>query len=177
MINFFQNSEIDIGTQEYSSSDQSNSLFKNNNNVVTGYEDFCLANGSLTRYPFKDFDFIGKKVVCYECYQKFASRSSYRVHIGTNICVKPDIIRNPVYVKYKSKHCIKIQTTPAMLGDINVFQTRHRTYANGVRFAKQKQRNYPYKAPRKKTQQKNNNEGEPRKRGRPRKINADSDKV
>lgn len=180
LLIFFQNIETDIGAQKRFSSSQPISLFEKNNNILTEYEDFCIKNGSLTCYPFKDFDFIGKNVVCYKCYQKFASRSSYQVHIGTNICVKPIIIRNPVYMKFKRKYQRK--KTSELLSDIRVFQTRQKSYTNVMQFTvgdEKKQRNYyySYRAPKKRLQKKNNNGGEPRKRGRPRKIKVVTEKV
>lgn len=72
--------------------------------------------------------------------------------------------------------------TSELLSDIRVFQTRQRSYANVMQFTvgdKKKQRNYyySYKEPKKKQKQKKNNGGEPRKRGRPRKIKVVREKV
>lgn len=177
---FLQNSETVIGDQKCYSLSQSISLFEKNNRIFTDYENFSIKNGSLTCYPFKDFDFIGKNVVCYKCYQKFASRSSYKVHIGTNICVKPVIIRNPVYMKFKRKY--HRNKTSELLSDLRVFQTRQKSYTKIMQFTvgdKKKQRNYyySYKDPKKKLKQKKNNGDEPRKRGRPRKIKVVREKV
>lgn len=158
------------------------SLSDKNNSTVTGYEDLCITNGSLARYPSKDFDFVDGKVVCYECYQKFDSRSSYRVHIGTKTCAKPArLLRNLVYTKYKKTGSKKGTRGPAILSDIHVFQTRNRNYTNAMKSATaggpKKQRNAPYKVPEKKPQPHNNTNGEPRKRGRPRKIKVESVQV
>lgn len=79
-------------------------LFEKNNNVKTGYENFCIKKGCIKLLPFQDFDFIGKNVVCQKCCQKFASKMSYKAHVGTDICVRTYNGPNLIYLKYKNKN-------------------------------------------------------------------------
>jgi len=90
-------------------SHQYKDLFKKNNNVKTGYEDTCIKKGAVKYLPFKDFDFIGKNVVCQKCCQKFASRMSYRAHIGTSICIRTYNGPNLVYLKYKNRNSRRLR--------------------------------------------------------------------
>ncbi|XP_050522474.1 uncharacterized protein LOC126895055 [Daktulosphaira vitifoliae] len=79
-------------------------LSDKNNSIKTGYENFLIKKGSLKLLPFKDFDFVGKNVVCQKCCQKFASKMSYRAHIGTDICTRTYNGPNLIYLNYKYKH-------------------------------------------------------------------------
>lgn len=75
-----------------------------NNRTITGYENFRIIKDTLELIPFQDFDFAGKHVVCLKCYQQFASKMSYSVHVGTDICVRFLNVhgrRNDVYLKQK----------------------------------------------------------------------------
>ncbi|KAL4126874.1 hypothetical protein QTP88_011074 [Uroleucon formosanum] len=131
-----------------------------NNSIKTGYENFCIKKGTLKFFPFKDFDFIGKRVVCQKCFQKFASLFSYKAHIGTSICVRTYTGPNSIYLKYKKKNQRSVQKTnkikygenfdsheikknvvnPEML---NTLQTRNKVYSNNII---QKQNNLKEKA-------------------------------
>ncbi|XP_025194386.1 uncharacterized protein LOC112594012 [Melanaphis sacchari] len=79
-------------------------LMYKNNSIKTGYENFCIKKGTLKLFPFKDFDFIGKHVVCQKCCQKFASKLSYKAHVGTGICVRTYNGPNLIYLKYKNRN-------------------------------------------------------------------------
>ncbi|XP_050433417.1 uncharacterized protein LOC126841134 isoform X2 [Adelges cooleyi] len=79
-------------------------LSDKNNSIKTGYEDFQITKGSLKLYPVRDFDFIGKHVVCQKCCQKFASKLSYRAHVNTDICTRTYNGPNLIYLNYKFKH-------------------------------------------------------------------------
>jgi len=75
-----------------------------NNGIKTGYENFYIKKGNLNLFPFKDFDYINKKVVCLKCFQKFASKFSYKAHVGTVICVRTYNGPHPIYLKYKNRN-------------------------------------------------------------------------
>lgn len=155
-----------------------------------------MKKGTVKLFPFKDFDFIGKHVVCQKCCQKFASIMSYRVHIGTSICIRTYNGPNLVYLKYKNRNCRRIRKknknklvddlhhdikknllNPEML---NTLQTRNNCYSDAVyqRKIKEKQAmlNQSYDPSVKKPRgrpRKNENmaiEVQPKKRGRPKKI-------
>lgn len=176
-------------------------LLDKNNNIKTGYENFCIKKGTLKLYPFKDFDFIGKNVVCQKCCQKFASKLSYKAHVGTSICIRTYNGPNLVYLKYKNKNCKRINKknknkpvekqnahdikknllNPEML---NTLQTRNNCYSDAVlqrNTVKEKQKNGSnknydpsVKKPRgrpRKNIEKDTEPG-PKKRGRPKKSNS-----
>jgi len=177
-------------------SNQNVDLLNKNNAIKTGYENFCIKKGTVKLFPFKDFDFIGKHVVCQKCCQKFASKMSYRAHVNTSICVRTYNGPNLVYLKYKNRstkqkwkknktksvednaHDIKKNLlNPEML---NTLQTRNNCYSDIVHQrnkVKEKQSNNsnkndeslekkPRGRPRK------NIDVEPKRRGRPKKSNS-----
>lgn len=169
-----------------------------NNRTVTGYEKFCIKKGSTELFPFKDFDFVGKNVICLKCCQKFASKMSYRAHIGTDYCVRTYNGPNLVYLKFKNKtgkrnrkknnlksledlhgHDIKKNLlNPEML---NTLQTRKKCYSDAVldRYkVKEKQvsnKNNEFSMKKPRGRPKKNIEIEPKKRGRPRKSGTPLD--
>lgn len=171
---------------------QCTDLSDKNNSIKTGYENFCIKKGPIKLYPFKDFDFIGKHVVCQKCCQKFASVTSYRAHLGTSVCVRTYNGPNLVYLKYKNRHCRRLWKknknksiedlhhdikknllNPEML---NTLQTRNNCYSDNIihKRNKVKQRNDfdrsedpSVKKPR--GRPKKHIECEPKKRGRPKK--------
>jgi len=100
-------------------------------------------------FPFKDFDFIGKQVVCQKCCKKFASRFSYKAHVDTNICVRTYNGPNPIYLKYKNrkkrrfwkKKKIKsqkdfddyeIKKNVLNAESLNTLQTRNKVYPDNI---------------------------------------------
>ncbi|CAI6356106.1 unnamed protein product [Macrosiphum euphorbiae] len=124
-------------------------LANKNNSIKTGYENFCVQKGTLKLFPFKDFDFIGKHVVCQKCYQKFASLFSYKAHVGTDICVRTYNGPNLIYLKYKNRnsrqvrkknkrkpkkefdeHEIKINVSNPEI--LNTLQTRKKVYSDNI---------------------------------------------
>lgn len=170
-----------------------------NNNIKTGYENFCIKKGTIKLYPFKDFDFIGKQVVCQKCCQRFVSKMSYKAHVGTSICIRTYNGPNLVYLKYKNKNCRRITKknknkpvekqnahdikknllNPEML---NTLQTRNNCYSDAVlqrNTVKEKQKNGSnknddpsVKKPRgrpRKNIEEKDTEHIPKKRGRPKK--------
>lgn len=171
-----------------------------NNSVKTNYENFCIRKGNLKLLPFKDFDFIGKQVVCQKCCQKFASKMSYRAHIGTDICIKTYNGPNLVYLNYKSKNCKQTRKKYKYHSDLNnhdikknilnpemlnTLQTRNNCYSDNIIYQrnkiKEKQVNsnssssiksddLSVKKPRGRPKKTIN--VEPKKRGRPKKFNA-----
>ncbi|XP_008187073.1 uncharacterized protein LOC100571368 [Acyrthosiphon pisum] len=136
-----------------------------NNNIKTGYENFCVEKGTLKLFPFKDFDFIGKLVVCQKCCQKFASLFSYKAHAGTDICVRTDNGPNLIYLKYKNRNSRQVRkknkrkpkenvdgheierklSNPEIL---NTLQTRKKVYSDNIiqkqNKVKEKVTNYSY---------------------------------
>ncbi|VVC43019.1 Hypothetical protein CINCED_3A015712 [Cinara cedri] len=177
---------------------QYTNLFEKNNSIKTGYENFCIQKGTLKLLPFKDFDFIGKHVVCQKCCQKFASKMSYRAHVGTDICIKTFNGPNLIYLKYKNRNCKQTRKTnkkakfmddlnshdkknilnPEML---NTLQTRNNCYSDNIinqrNKIKEKQINstdkkYDPSATKPRGRPKKIIDGEPKKRGRPKKFNA-----
>ncbi|XP_022164754.1 uncharacterized protein LOC111029855 [Myzus persicae] len=173
-----------------------------NNSIKTGYENFCIKKGTLKLLPLKDFDFICKQVVCQKCCQKFASKLSYKAHVGTDICVRTYDGPNLIYLKFKNRkrrhawtpsirksdgdfgHNIQINSlNPEML---NTLQTRNKVYSDKIfqkNKVKEKPTNYsdkkndgPFvKKPRgrpKKNNISNNAEVNLKKLGRPEKLNA-----
>lgn len=171
-----------------------------NNSIKTNYENFCIRKGNLKLLPFKDFDFIGKQVVCQKCCQKFASKMSYRAHIGTDICIKTYNGPNLVYLNYKSRNCKQTRKKYKYNNDLNnhdikknilnsemlnTLQTRNNCYSDNIIYqrnkVKEKQVNsnsssstksddLSVKKPRGRPKKTIN--VEPKKRGRPKKFNA-----
>lgn len=82
-------------------------LLCKNNRIKTGYENFCIKKGSMKLFPYKDFDFVGKHVVCQKCFKQFPSKLSYKEHVGTGICVRTYNGQNPIYLKYKNRNNIQ----------------------------------------------------------------------
>ncbi|XP_026811332.1 probable serine/threonine-protein kinase DDB_G0283337 [Rhopalosiphum maidis] len=175
-------------------------LVYKNNNIKTGYENFCIKKGTLKLFPFKDFDFIGKHVVCQKCCQKFASKLSYKAHVGTGICVRTYNGPNLIYLKYKNRNYRQVRKknkkkfeedfhghdikknllNPEML---NTLQTRNKCYSD-ITYQRNKVKDKPInndepsvKKPRGRPRKNiiNNNENnnvELKKRGRPKKLIA-----
>lgn len=179
-------------------SSQYKDLLNKNKNIKTGYEHFCLKKGNIKLFPFKDFDFIGKHVVCQKCCQKFASRLSYRAHVGTDVCVRTYNGPNLVYLQYKNRNCRQTRKknkskpvkdslshdikknllNPEML---NTLQTRNNCYSDIVHQrnkVKQNIVNNPIKNDDEPSVKKRRGrprkiiEVEPKKRGRPKKLNV-----
>ncbi|CAH1710152.1 unnamed protein product [Aphis gossypii] len=182
--------------------DQKSDLVYKNNSIKTGYENFCIKKGTLKLYPFKDFDFIGKHVVCQKCCQKFASKFSYKAHVGTGICVRTYNGPNLIYLKYKNRNYRQVRKknkkkfeedfhghdikknllNPEML---NTLQTRNKCYSD-ITHQRNKVKEKPIdnsdksngepsvKKPRGRPRKNiiNNNDAELKKRGRPKKFNA-----
>lgn len=73
-------------------------------------------------YPFKDFDFVGKDVVCLKCYQIYISKCSYKAHIGTDTCVISPNPPNDVYLLFKNRPGRKKYTNKPVIdffGDVS----------------------------------------------------------
>ncbi|XP_022177338.1 general transcriptional corepressor trfA-like isoform X2 [Myzus persicae] len=157
-------------------------LVYKNNSIKTGYENFCIKKGTLKLYPFKDFDFIGKHVVCQKCCQKFASKLSYKAHVGTGICVRTYNGPNLIYLKYKNRNYRQVRKknkkkseedfhghdikknllNPEML---NTLQTRNKVYSDNIIHQRNKVKEKPMN-----NSDKNNDEPSVKKpRGRPKK--------
>jgi len=116
-------------------------------------------------FPFKDFEFTGKQVVCQKCYQKFASLFSYKAHAGTDICVRTYNGPNLIYLKYKNRNARQVRkknkikpkedfdiheikrnvSNPEIL---NTLQTRKKVYSDNIiqkkNKVKEKATNYSY---------------------------------
>lgn len=149
--------------------------------------------------PFKDFDFIGKHVVCQKCYQKFASKTSYRAHVGTDICIKTYNGPNLVYLKYKYRNCRQTQKknkTRKYMEDLNNYdikknilnpemlntlQTRNNCYSDNIihqrNKVKEKQvnssnKNYDSSIKKPRGRPRKNIDIEPKKPGKPKKFDA-----
>lgn len=182
--------------------DQKSDLLYKNNSIKTGYENFCIKKGTLKLFPFKDFDFIGKHVVCQKCCQRFASKLSYKAHVGTGICVRTYNGPNLIYLKYKNRNYRQVRKknkkkfeedfhghdikknllNPEML---NTLQTRNKCYSD-ITHQRNKVKEKPIdnsdksngeppvKKPRGRPRKNiiNNNDVELKKRGRPKKFNA-----
>lgn len=181
-------------------SNQYKDLLNKNRSIKTGYEHFCLKKGTVKLFPFKDFDFIGKHVVCQKCCQKFASRLSYRAHVGTDVCVRTYNGPNLVYLQYKNRNCRQTRKknknkpvkdslshdikknllNPEML---NTLQTRNNCYSDIVHQrnkVKQKIVNSSIKNEEPSVKKRRGRprkiiEVEPKKRGRPKKLNVVTD--
>ncbi|XP_060870890.1 putative histone-lysine N-methyltransferase 1 isoform X2 [Metopolophium dirhodum] len=152
-----------------------------NNNIKTGYENFCIKKGTLKLFPFKDFDFIGKHVVCQKCCQKFASKLSYKAHVGTGICVRTYNGPNLIYLKYKNRNYRQVRKknkrkseedfhghdikknllNPEML---NTLQTRNKVYSDIIH-----QRNKVKEKPVNNSDKNNDEPSVKKPRGRPKK--------
>ncbi|XP_016659890.1 general transcriptional corepressor trfA isoform X3 [Acyrthosiphon pisum] len=152
-----------------------------NNNIKTGYENFCIKKGTLKLFPFKDFDFIGKHVVCQKCCQKFASKLSYKAHVGTGICVRTYNGPNLIYLKYKNRNYRQVRKknkrkseedfhghdikknllNPEML---NTLQTRNKVYSDITH-----QRNKVKEKPMNNSDKNNDEPSVKKPRGRPKK--------
>ncbi|XP_025418143.1 uncharacterized protein LOC112688927 isoform X2 [Sipha flava] len=167
-------------------------LKEKNNSTVTGYENYYLTEGNTKLYPVKDFDFIGKHVICQKCYQRFASKFSFKAHIGTDVCVKSYNGPNLVYVKFKNKfgrqgrkkytteplkdfhHDIKKNLlNPEML---NTLQTRKNCYSDVIHQRnKVKEKSVTNNEPRVKKPRgrpRKNVEAEPNKQNQPKQLNS-----
>lgn len=182
---------------KFNLSNQNIDLLEKNNSIKTGYENFCIKKGTVKLLPFKDFDFIGKHVVCQKCCQKFASKMSYRAHVSTNICVRTYNGPNLVYLKYKNRnikqkwkknktksvedihaHDIKKNLlNPEML---NTLQTRNNCYSDIV-YQRNKVKEKPINSSNKNDEPfvkkprgrpRKNVDIEPKRRGRPKKPNS-----
>ncbi|XP_015368527.1 PREDICTED: uncharacterized protein LOC107164995 [Diuraphis noxia] len=152
-----------------------------NNSIKTGYENFCIKKGPLKLLPFKDFDFIGKHVVCQKCCQKFASKFSYKAHVGTGICVRTYNGPNLIYLKYKNRNYRQVRKknkkkseedfhghdikknllNPEML---NTLQTRNKVYSDIIH-----QRNKVKEKPLNNSDKNNDEPSVKKPRGRPKK--------
>lgn len=172
-------------------------LSNRNNNITTGYENFSIKKGTVKLFPLKDFDFIGKHVVCQKCCQTFASKMSFRAHVGTSVCVRNYNGPNLVYLNYKNRSFRRIRKKREKLVEdlphdmkknllnpemLNTLQTRNNCYSDIVHQrnkVKEKQRNGFYKTddssekkPRGRPKKTINlKPKKPKKRGRPKKLN------
>jgi len=195
---------VTVEKSKFTISNQTIDLCVKNENVKTGYENFCIKKGSLKLFPFKDFDFIGKNVVCQKCCQKFASKMSYRAHVNTSICVRTYNGPNLVYLKYKNRnikkkwkkdktksvedvHAYDIKKNLLNPEMLNTLQTRNNCYSDIVHQRNKVKVNSPNKndepvakKPRGRPKKnKKNIEVKPKRRGRPKKsiaktVNVDS---
>ncbi|KAL4113076.1 hypothetical protein QTP88_016767 [Uroleucon formosanum] len=156
-------------------------LVYKNNNVKTGYENFCIKKGTLKLFPFKDFDFIGKHVVCQKCCQKFASKLSYKAHVGTGICVRTYNGPNLIYLKYKNRNYRQVRKKNKRKSDedfhghdikknllnpemLNTLQTRNKIYSDVIH-----QRNKVKEKPMNNSDKNNDEPSMKKPRGRPKK--------